>query len=98
GVFPATISPHAIADHRTITPIPHHWTYAQAASVSWVFLAAYYSLHHLAGLKKGESVLVHAAAGGVGIAATQIARHLGAEVYATASPGKWDLLRAAGIP
>ncbi|KMS65688.1 hypothetical protein ACM01_46980, partial [Streptomyces viridochromogenes] len=33
-----------------------------------------------------------------GIAATQIARHLGAEVYATASPGKWDLLRAAGIP
>ena len=45
----------------------------------------------------GERVLVHAAAGGVGMAAVQLARHLGAEVYATASPGKWEALRALGI-
>ena len=39
---------------------------------------------------------MHAAAGGVGMAAVQLARHLGAEVFATASPGKWDALRATG--
>ncbi|CAM5528304.1 hypothetical protein SANTM175S_05214 [Streptomyces antimycoticus] len=42
-------------------------------------------------------MLVHSAAGGVGMAATQVARWLGAEVYATASPGKWDALRAGGL-
>jgi len=48
-------------------------------------------------LQAGESVLIHAAAGGVGMAAVQIARHLGADVYATASPSKWDVLAAAGV-
>ncbi|WP_415954566.1 zinc-binding dehydrogenase, partial [Streptomyces sp. KLOTTS4A1] len=45
----------------------------------------------------GESVLVHAATGGVGTAAVQIARHLGAQVYATASPAKWPVLQGMGI-
>ena len=62
-----------------------------------VFLTAYYALRDLAGLSAGESVLVHAAAGGVGMAATQLARHLGAEVFGTASAGKWDTLRAWGF-
>ena len=48
-------------------------------------------------MRAGESVLVHAAAGGVGMAAVQLARHLGAEVYGTASAGKWDTLRALGL-
>ena len=52
------------------------------------FATAYYGLVDLAGLQAGEQVLVHAAAGGVGMAAVQLARHLGAEVYGTASPGK----------
>ncbi|WP_159047073.1 zinc-binding dehydrogenase, partial [Streptomyces pactum] len=51
----------------------------------------------LAGLRKGESVLVHAGAGGVGMAAVGLARHLGAEVFATASEGKWDVLRSMGL-
>jgi acyl carrier protein len=51
----------------------------------------------LAGLRAGESVLIHAAAGGVGMAAVQIARQLGAEVFATASPGKWGMLAGAGV-
>ena len=51
----------------------------------------------LAGLKAGERVLVHAAAGGVGMAAVQLATHLGAEVFATASPSKWQALRAMGL-
>ena len=42
-------------------------------------------------------MLVHAAAGGVGMAAVQLARHLGAEVFGTASPAKWDALRALGL-
>ena len=61
------------------------------------FATAYYALVDLAGLQAGESVLIHAAAGGVGMAAVQIARHLGAEVFATASPPKWDVLAAAGL-
>src|SRR6202035_5382310 len=58
---------------------------------------AYYGLVDLAKLKPGERLLVHAAAGGVGMAAVQLAKHLGAEVWATASPGKWDVLRGMGI-
>ena len=52
---------------------------------------------HLADVKPGQRVLVHAAAGGVGMAAVQLARHLGLEVFATASRGKWDTLRAMGF-
>ena len=48
-------------------------------------------------LKPGERVLIHAAAGGVGISATQIARNIGAEVFGTASPGKHDAIRAQGV-
>ena len=52
---------------------------------------------HLADVKPGQRVLVHAGAGGVGMAAVQLARHLGLEVFATASRGKWDTLRAMGF-
>jgi NADPH:quinone reductase-like Zn-dependent oxidoreductase/acyl carrier protein len=62
-----------------------------------VFLTAYYALAELAGVQPGERVLVHAGAGGVGMAALQLARHLGAEVFATASPGKWQTLRGLGF-
>ena len=61
-----------------------------------VFATAYYALVDLAGLRAGESVLIHAAAGGVGMAAVQLARYLGAEVFATASPAKQPLVAGAG--
>ena len=51
------------------------------------FLTAYYALVDLAGVQSGESVLVHAAAGGVGMAAVRLARHLGADVFGTATRG-----------
>ncbi|WP_030261526.1 type I polyketide synthase [Streptomyces violens] len=76
---------------------PDRITMAEAAGVPTVFVTAHYALHHLAGLKPGDRVLVHAAAGGVGQAAVQLAQQAGAEVFATASPGKWPLLRAQGI-
>ncbi|WP_307791417.1 SDR family NAD(P)-dependent oxidoreductase [Streptomyces actuosus] len=97
GMFPAAYGPVAVADARTVAHVPEGWSFAQAATVPIVFLTAYYALVDLAGVEAGSSVLVHAAAGGVGMAATQLARHLGAEVYATASPGKWDTLRTAGL-
>jgi myxalamid-type polyketide synthase MxaB len=69
----------------------------EAAAIPIVFLTAYYGLHRLAKIQAGERVLIHAAAGGVGQAAIQLAHNAGAEVFATASPAKWDFLEAAGV-
>lgn len=71
--------------------------HAAAATIPANFLTAYYGLHALAQVKAGDRLLIHAAASGTGMAAVQIAQWLGAEVYATASPGKWDALRAMGV-
>ncbi|MGW5348081.1 SDR family NAD(P)-dependent oxidoreductase, partial [Streptomyces sp. NPDC004050] len=97
GMLPGAFGPLAVVDRRMIAPMPEGWTYAEAAAVPIVFMTAYYALHDLAGLQGGETLLVHAAAGGVGMAAVQLARHWGAEVYATASPAKWDTLRGLGL-
>ncbi|MGP9017961.1 SDR family NAD(P)-dependent oxidoreductase [Streptomyces sp. BR1] len=97
GMLPGAFGPLTVVDRRMIAPMPDGWTFAEAASVPIVFMTAYYALHDLAGLRDGESVLVHAAAGGVGMAAVQLARHWGADVYATAGPGKWDTLRGLGL-
>jgi acyl transferase domain-containing protein/NADPH:quinone reductase-like Zn-dependent oxidoreductase/ubiquinone/menaquinone biosynthesis C-methylase UbiE/acyl carrier protein len=70
----------------------------EAATIPIVFLTAYYALHHLGRISQGERVLIHAATGGVGLAAIQIAQHVGAEVFATAgSPEKRELLHALGV-
>jgi acyl transferase domain-containing protein/NAD(P)-dependent dehydrogenase (short-subunit alcohol dehydrogenase family)/acyl carrier protein len=70
----------------------------EAAAVPVVFLTAYYGLKEIARLQAGERVLIHAATGGVGLAAIQVARALGAEVFATAgSPDKRDYLHSLGI-
>ncbi|MFW6693104.1 type I polyketide synthase [Streptomyces sp. MAR4 CNX-425] len=97
GFVPQSFGPMAVADHRLVVRVPDGWSFEQAASAPVVFLTAWYGLVELAGLKAGETVLVHAAAGGVGMAALQLARHLGAEVYATASHPKWEAVRAQGI-
>ncbi|MEU5684057.1 type I polyketide synthase [Streptomyces venezuelae] len=90
--------PVAVADSRLVVPMPRGWSFAQAAAVPAVFLTASYALKDLARVEAGESLLVHAAAGGVGMAAVQLARHLGVEVYATASEPKWPVLRGTGVP
>ncbi|MFF3249382.1 SDR family NAD(P)-dependent oxidoreductase, partial [Streptomyces sp. NPDC002870] len=97
GMLSGAFGPVVVADARLVVRIPEGWSFAQAASVPIVFLTAYYALVDLGGLQAGESVLVHAAAGGVGMAAVQLARHLGAEVFGTASPGKWGTLRGSGL-
>ena len=97
GLLPGGFGPVAVTDHRVVVRVPDGWSFVQAASVPIAFLTAYYGLVDLAGLREGERVLVHAAAGGVGMAAVQLARHLGAEVFATASEGKWGVLRGLGL-
>ncbi|HXC24193.1 MAG TPA: SDR family NAD(P)-dependent oxidoreductase [Solirubrobacteraceae bacterium] len=98
GMMDGAMGTVAIADSQLVTRIPQGWSFTQAASVPLAFATAYYALVDLAKLGRGERLLVHAAAGGVGMAAVQIARHLGAEVFGTASPGKWDALRGLGLP
>jgi len=87
----------AVTDRRMIVPMPAGFSFAQAAAVPVVYLTAYYGLVDLAGLVRGERLLVHAAAGGVGMAAVQLARHFGAEVFATASSPKWAAVKALGV-
>ncbi|EFL30423.1 polyketide synthase subunit [Streptomyces viridochromogenes DSM 40736] len=98
GAFPAAFAVRTVADERMLAAVPAGWSFQDAASVPAVFLTAYYALHDLARIKPGQRVLIHAAAGGVGMAATQLARHFGADVYTTAHPTKWHTLKTAGIP
>ncbi len=98
GVFdPRIFGPVAITDGRLVAPIPPGWSFHRAAAIPLVYLTAYYGLVDLGALAAGETVLVHAAAGGVGMAAVQLARALGAQVLATASPGKWSVLHRLGL-
>ncbi|WP_433665368.1 SDR family NAD(P)-dependent oxidoreductase [Nocardia sp. CA-128927] len=98
GLITEAFGPVAVADRRAVVPMPSCLSFTEAAAVPVVYLTAYYGLVDLADLRAGERLLVHAAAGGVGMAAVQLAKHLGAQVFATASPSKWDAVRALGIP
>ncbi|MCK8645656.1 type I polyketide synthase [Mycobacterium colombiense] len=91
------VGSEAVVDQRVVTPVPAGLSLVAAAGVPVVFLTALYGLSVLGGLRAGERVLVHTATGGVGMAAVQLARHWGAEVFVTASRGKWDTLRAMGF-
>ena len=97
GLVPDAFAPLAVADQRMLVPVPDGWSFARAASVPVAFVTAHYGLAEVARLQPGERVLIHAAAGGVGLAAVQLAQSLGAEVFATASPWKWPVLRALGL-
>ena len=76
---------------------PKTMTFEEAATIPVTFLTAYYGLHQLAMIQPGDKVLIHAAAGGVGQAAVQLCQRVGAEIFATASPGKWAYLRSQGV-
>jgi mycoketide-CoA synthase len=97
GIFSGAFGRVAVADHRMLTTVPDGWSYAEAASMPSTFLTAYHALFQVTKLRQGQRILIHAAAGGVGMAAVQLAQHVGAEIYATASPAKWPALRALGL-
>ncbi len=97
GLLDGAFGSVAVADRRLVVRVPEGWSFVQAASVPMVFLTAYYALVDLGGVRAGERLLVHAAAGGVGMAAVQLAGHLGVEVFGTASPEKWGVLGGLGL-
>ncbi|MBV2124240.1 MAG: SDR family NAD(P)-dependent oxidoreductase [Candidatus Thiodiazotropha sp. (ex Ctena orbiculata)] len=76
---------------------PPNLDFDQTAGIPTAYITAYYALHELAKIKAGDRVLIHAAAGGVGQAAVQLAQAVGAEVFATASPSKHAHLKAQGV-
>jgi NADPH:quinone reductase-like Zn-dependent oxidoreductase len=78
-------------------PMPDAVSYEDGAAFPVNYGTAYAALVIMGGLKEGERVLIHAAAGGVGIAATQIARRIGAEIFGTASGSKHDAIREQGV-
>lgn len=87
-----------ISDSSAMAPLPDFISFEAAATIPSTFFTVYYALHHLARLEPGERILIHGAAGGVGIAAIQFAQSVGAEIYATAgSDEKRDFLRLMGV-
>ncbi|MBI5722134.1 MAG: type I polyketide synthase [Burkholderiales bacterium] len=89
---------HAVVAADLVAPRPKALDSASAGGVPIAFLTAAYGLSHLARLERGERVLIHSAAGGTGLAALQVARHAGAEIFATAgSEDKRALLRSMGV-
>ncbi|WP_447955834.1 type I polyketide synthase [Vreelandella sp. EE7] len=98
GFGPASFSDKLIAGQHAIAPLPEGVSFAAAATIPTTFFTVYYALKHLARLEPGEKVLIHGAAGGVGIAALQIAQWMGAEIYATVgSEEKRDFLRLMNV-
>ena len=94
----ACFASHVTTATTAVAHKPRGWNYSEAATIPSVFFTVYYALHHLAHLQAGEKILIHGAAGGVGLAAIQYARFCGAEIFATAgSDEKRDFLRLLGV-
>ncbi|MFI6824211.1 SDR family NAD(P)-dependent oxidoreductase [Micromonospora sp. NPDC050187] len=92
------VGSHVRADARLVAPKPAGLDFTAAATIPIAFLTAAYALEHLARIEPGERVLVHAAAGGVGLAAVQLVQAAGAEVFATAgSAEKRSYLTSLGV-
>lgn len=98
GFAPASFATEAVAPAAFLAPVPENLSAEDAAALPVAFLTAHYGLRHLAHLQAGERVLIHAAAGGVGLAAMQLAQRQGAKIFATAgSDAKRELLRSMGV-
>ncbi|NMO18054.1 SDR family NAD(P)-dependent oxidoreductase [Pyxidicoccus fallax] len=94
----ASFASHVTAPAALVVPRPDSLSASQGAAIPIVYLTAWYALSKVARLQKGERVLIHAATGGVGLAAVQWAQHVGAEVYATAgTPEKRAYLQSLGV-
>ncbi len=77
--------------------MPAEMSFEDGAGLPVVYFTAHHMLMHLGNVKKGDTVLIHAAAGGVGLAALQICKHVGATTIGTASASKHEYLKAAGL-
>lgn len=92
-----SFSQYVTVDANLVIPKPAALTFEEAATIPEAFFTAYWCLHHVAKISAGDRVLIHAAARGVGQAAVQLAIEAGAEVFATASPSKWQVLKSQGV-
>ncbi|AQS72435.1 type I polyketide synthase [Streptomyces pactum] len=98
ALAPSSLSSHVTVDARLVGPVPDGMSCTEAATLPVVFFTAHHALERLARLQRDETVLIHGAAGGVGLAALQLAQSRGARVIATAgTPAKRDLLRMLGV-
>lgn len=98
AVAPFSFGKHVVASAHLVARKPEHLSFEEAATIPVAFLTASHALLHQGRMEAGERVLIHSATGGVGLAALQLARAAGAEIFATAgTPEKRDLLRALGI-
>jgi NADPH:quinone reductase-like Zn-dependent oxidoreductase/thioesterase domain-containing protein/NAD(P)-dependent dehydrogenase (short-subunit alcohol dehydrogenase family)/acyl carrier protein len=98
GVAPYAFASHTRTAEYALAHKPRSISHEEACTIPITFLTAYYGLVRLAQLQPGERLLIHAGAGGVGLAAIQIAQQIGAEVFATAgSETKRDFLRSLGV-
>jgi len=86
-----------VVSARTALPLPSDWTLEEGAAFPVVYLTAHHMLVYVGAARPGETVLVHAAAGGVGLAVAELGRILGLRVIGLASPGKHDVLRTYGV-
>ena len=80
-----------------VVPLADSLSFEQGAAIPVNYATAWAGLHGYGSLQPGERVLIHAAGGGVGIAATQLAKRHGAEVHGTSSPAKHDAIRGFGV-
>ncbi len=92
-----SFSEYVTVNALMVTIKPEILTIEEAATIGVTFLTAHYGLHHLAKISPGDKVLIHSGAGGVGQAAIQIAQQVGAQVFTTASLGKWEFLKSMGV-
>ena len=83
GMIPGNMGNYLRSSASLVTKIPDQFSAEGAASMPVAYLTSIYALRHLANLAKGESVLIQSATGGLGMAAIQVAQHLGAEIFAT---------------
>ena len=86
-----------VARQGDVIPLPDGWSYEKGAALPVVYTTAYAGLIRYGNVLDGERILIHSAAGGVGIASIQIGKRLGAELFGTASASKHDAIRALGI-
>jgi acyl transferase domain-containing protein/NADPH:quinone reductase-like Zn-dependent oxidoreductase/acyl carrier protein len=85
-------------DCSAVLPKPSHLTFKEAVTVPIAYQTAWYALSDLGRLRRGESILIHSAAGGVGLAAMEVARQRGAKIFATAGTAeKRTFLKARGV-
>ncbi|MEZ6138231.1 MAG: SDR family NAD(P)-dependent oxidoreductase [Pirellulaceae bacterium] len=97
AIAPGSFATHVVVNEALVAPKPSRLSHAEAAAIPIAFLTAEYAINECARLQAGQSILIHSASGGVGLAAIQLAKIGGIRVFATAgSDAKRQFVKAAG--